>query len=460
MVNRLYRTFANLFFCSFPPSTSLAACASLCSVSLEQRSWRDVSTSLRLAQLDRAYYPHPHRPQCHRPYYSSRTLHYAPRRDRQQSKPTSTTCRRLLSYLGGLCFVCAIYSVHVRASSFRRKPVRSYSCYRVEAFARIVTTGFILDPDVPTSALYKGLFSISSFPPTVSRSHSLNSQSRLGMGSLNMSQSYSSSGSSTLANLNRSGSSSYRNGLAGRARPKLNDVFHQMRENIAKPFALAHHQNHGSLSVGTAMGMNTVGAVEHALGRQPSYSGSEKEKSGSGAGSGTSTGIVAVTVTNSSASSSVGNGFVSRNGPGYGNGHAYAYPYGNIPPPHHIPDPRDPTKNTFFSRAFRSEPIDAAGAGGINEKAKEYLGLPFRLAVYTAQDHVSRNVPYLRHSWNRIDFIAIVAFWITFVLASAGAEREAGGRHISVFRALSVLRTARLLAVTNGTTVSGLFHFI
>lgn len=88
---------------------------------------------------------------------------------------------------------------------------------------------------------------------------------------------------------------------------------------------------------------------------------------------------------------------------------------------------------------------------------KEYLGLPFRLSVYTAQDHVVRNVPYLRHSWNRIDFIAIVCFWIAFGLAEGGVERGVG-RHVAVFRALSVLRTSRLLAVTSGTTVSEVFY--
>lgn len=168
------------------------------------------------------------------------------------------------------------------------------------------------------------------------------------------------------------------------------------------------------------------------IGRQASFSNSNA-------------GMNEKTGTNSSASETL------ENGHGYGYGHGYV-----PPPPHHIPDPRDPSKPTFFARAMRSEAVDESktvGAG--NGKAKEYLGLPFRLTVYTAQEHVARNVPYLRHSWNRIDFIAIVAFWITFVLSEVGAERS-HSRHIAVFRALSVLRTSRLLAVTNGTTVSGL----
>ena len=82
---------------------------------------------------------------------------------------------------------------------------------------------------------------------------------------------------------------------------------------------------------------------------------------------------------------------------------------------------------------------------------QEVLVLPFQFSVRLARDVTRRNLPYLRHSWTRIDAIAVVAFWITFILAQAGVER--GRYHIGIFRALSVLRTARLLAITSGTTV-------
>jgi hypothetical protein len=49
--------------------------------------------------------------------------------------------------------------------------------------------------------------------------------------------------------------------------------------------------------------------------------------------------------------------------------------------------------------------------------------------------------------------VSVIAFWITFVLAQTGVEHGAV-HHIGVFRALSVLRTARLLSITSGTTVS------
>jgi hypothetical protein len=58
---------------------------------------------------------------------------------------------------------------------------------------------------------------------------------------------------------------------------------------------------------------------------------------------------------------------------------------------------------------------------------------------------------FLRHSLNRIDFLAIVSFWISYILSMTGIE---GGRHLYVFRMLSCLRILRLLYLTHGTTVS------
>ena len=84
--------------------------------------------------------------------------------------------------------------------------------------------------------------------------------------------------------------------------------------------------------------------------------------------------------------------------------------------------------------------------------AQEVLVLPFQFSLRLARDITRRNLPYLRHSWTRIDAIAVIAFWITFILAQTGVER--GRYHIGIFRALSVLRTARLLTITSGTTVS------
>lgn len=77
--------------------------------------------------------------------------------------------------------------------------------------------------------------------------------------------------------------------------------------------------------------------------------------------------------------------------------------------------------------------------------------VPFRAAVIKQLDITSTSRPYLRHSWNRVDVVAIVSFWVMFILCMFGQEKTASD-HIYIFRALSVLRTTRLLTITSGTT--------
>jgi hypothetical protein len=105
---------------------------------------------------------------------------------------------------------------------------------------------------------------------------------------------------------------------------------------------------------------------------------------------------------------------------------------------------RSPSQPTFFTKALHSD-----------RDQSNVVSLPFRLNVESLHDKIHRSVPYLRQSWGRIDFVAISSFWITFALAKFGFER--GSHHIGVFRAMSVLRTARLLAISSGTTVSAYF---
>ncbi|RAL65069.1 hypothetical protein DID88_001176 [Monilinia fructigena] len=57
---------------------------------------------------------------------------------------------------------------------------------------------------------------------------------------------------------------------------------------------------------------------------------------------------------------------------------------------------------------------------------------------------------FLRHSFNRLDFVAVVAYWAAFILSIFGVE---DGRHLYIFRMLSCLRILRLLALTNGTAI-------
>lgn len=58
---------------------------------------------------------------------------------------------------------------------------------------------------------------------------------------------------------------------------------------------------------------------------------------------------------------------------------------------------------------------------------------------------------FLRHSFNRLDFVAVAAYWISFILSLFGVEFT---QQLYVFRMLSCLRLLRLLALTNGTSVS------
>jgi hypothetical protein len=58
---------------------------------------------------------------------------------------------------------------------------------------------------------------------------------------------------------------------------------------------------------------------------------------------------------------------------------------------------------------------------------------------------------YLRHSFNRMDFIAVVSYWIALSLELTGIMST---HHIYIFRMLACLRIFRLLAVTDGTSVS------
>lgn len=63
--------------------------------------------------------------------------------------------------------------------------------------------------------------------------------------------------------------------------------------------------------------------------------------------------------------------------------------------------------------------------------------------------HLARRA-FLRHGFNRLDFVAVVAFWISFVLSISQLEST---HHIYVFRMLSCLRIARLLALTKGNLI-------
>ena len=57
---------------------------------------------------------------------------------------------------------------------------------------------------------------------------------------------------------------------------------------------------------------------------------------------------------------------------------------------------------------------------------------------------------FLRHSFNRLDFVAVISYWIYFFLSVFWI---APNHHIYVFKMLSCLRILRLLGLTSGTSV-------
>lgn len=63
---------------------------------------------------------------------------------------------------------------------------------------------------------------------------------------------------------------------------------------------------------------------------------------------------------------------------------------------------------------------------------------------------------FLRHGFNRLDFVAVVSFWISFALELSLVEST---RHVYVFRMLSCLRILRLLGLTSGTSVCDRYHY-
>ncbi|KAK4212828.1 Ion transport protein-domain-containing protein [Rhypophila decipiens] len=63
--------------------------------------------------------------------------------------------------------------------------------------------------------------------------------------------------------------------------------------------------------------------------------------------------------------------------------------------------------------------------------------------------HLARRA-FLRHGFNRLDFVAVVAFWVSFVVGISGLESK---HHLYVFRMLSCLRIIRLLALTKGNLI-------
>ncbi|KAK4224624.1 putative calcium-channel protein [Podospora fimiseda] len=99
-----------------------------------------------------------------------------------------------------------------------------------------------------------------------------------------------------------------------------------------------------------------------------------------------------------------------------------------------VRQPKEPEfAPTTFARSFTMmQGVEAQGT------LKEQLRL-----------HLARRA-FLRHGFNRLDFVAVVSFWISFGLGVTGLESK---HSIYIFRMLSCLRIIRLLALTKGNLI-------
>lgn len=96
-----------------------------------------------------------------------------------------------------------------------------------------------------------------------------------------------------------------------------------------------------------------------------------------------------------------------------------------------------------------SRPSPAASAPTVLRSFTQIQSEQIRTVEQAQRLQLARRA-FLRHGFNRLDFVAVVAFWIAFVLSISQVEHH---QHLYLFRMLSCLRILRLLALTNGTAV-------
>ncbi|KAF0398415.1 high-affinity cell membrane calcium channel [Gigaspora margarita] len=94
------------------------------------------------------------------------------------------------------------------------------------------------------------------------------------------------------------------------------------------------------------------------------------------------------------------------------------------------PDNNDESFDTTLQANTKSSSVSSLN----NQKGQILPGI--KRSVY--------KTAFLRHSFNRIDLVAVICYWIDLVLTICGVS------HVYVFKALSTLRSFRLLTVTSG----------
>ncbi|KAF9116172.1 calcium channel protein [Mortierella sp. AM989] len=112
---------------------------------------------------------------------------------------------------------------------------------------------------------------------------------------------------------------------------------------------------------------------------------------------------------------------------------------------------------TFINREQTTPPHNAAGVRAttiidfaigrqttVTQYIPQYLD---PLIAYTPQFVVEKaQIPFLRHTFNRIDLIAVICYWIDIILMAAGIQ------HVYFFKTIAAMRTLRLLNITPGSS--------
>ncbi|KAG5914788.1 hypothetical protein E4U61_005325 [Claviceps capensis] len=107
-----------------------------------------------------------------------------------------------------------------------------------------------------------------------------------------------------------------------------------------------------------------------------------------------------------------------------------------------------PQRQRSFKKHHHLEPQQSAFSRSLTTLMQGQQSLPPTIEEQQRLQLARR--AFLRHSFNRLDFIAVISFWISLSLGITGTESE---RHIYVFKMLSCLRILRLLALTHGTAI-------
>lgn len=102
-------------------------------------------------------------------------------------------------------------------------------------------------------------------------------------------------------------------------------------------------------------------------------------------------------------------------------------------------------------KSVKKPPQDLYGPSTLARSVTWLNGQHFPETMEDQQRYQLARRAFLRHGFNRLDFVAVVSFWISFVIGITGLEKE---HHLYIFRMLSCLRITRLLALTKGNAVS------